>query len=93
MKKTGLWVLLLLGAGNLLAQYTVSGTVTDARTGEPVMFANVLVQNTTKGALTDIDGKYSISIENNQEVNLIFSSIGYLTSWMQRGHNAAKRHA
>jgi TonB-linked SusC/RagA family outer membrane protein len=79
MKKTGLWILLLLGAGNLLAQYTVSGTVTDARTGEPVMFANVLVQNTTRGALTDIDGKYEISLEGEQEVNLIFSSIGYLS--------------
>jgi TonB-linked SusC/RagA family outer membrane protein len=85
MKKTGLWILLLLGAGNLLAQYTVSGTVTDARTGEPVMFANVLVQNTTRGALTDIDGKYSITVESNQEVNLVFSSIGYLSQAVKVG--------
>jgi TonB-linked SusC/RagA family outer membrane protein len=79
MKKTGLWILMLLGAGNLLAQYTVNGTVSDARTGEPVMFANVLVQNTTRGALTDLDGKYSITIDTDQEVTLVISSIGYLS--------------
>jgi TonB-linked SusC/RagA family outer membrane protein len=38
---------------------TVKGTVTDA-TGEPVIGASVLVVNTTNGAVTDVDGTYSL---------------------------------
>ena len=54
---------------------TVSGTVTDAETGMPIPGANVMVQNTTKGAVTDFDGNYSISVEEG--VKLLFTYIGY----------------
>ncbi|HMP32246.1 MAG TPA: carboxypeptidase-like regulatory domain-containing protein, partial [Saprospiraceae bacterium] len=40
-----------------MGQYTVSGTVLDAKTREPVIGANIVVQNTTKGTLSDFDGK------------------------------------
>ena len=38
---------------------TVRGTVTDA-TGEPVIGASILVVNTSNGAVTDVDGTYSL---------------------------------
>ncbi len=38
---------------------TIRGTVTDAGTGEPVMFGTVLIQETGVGTDTDLDGAYS----------------------------------
>ena len=40
---------------------TVSGVVTSEEDGEPVVGASVLVQGTSLGTVTDIDGKFSIS--------------------------------
>lgn len=83
MKKTGLlmwsWVIFLCTTGNLMAQYTVSGTISDARTKEALPFSNVLIQGTATGAVSDIDGKFTVEIPGNQEATLIISSIGYLS--------------
>jgi len=54
----------------------VSGTVTDAATGEGVPFASIQVKGTMTGTATDADGKYAISVPKN--AILIFSSIGYI---------------
>ena len=54
----------------------VSGTVTDAATGEGVPFASIQVKGTMTGTSTDADGNYTISVPKN--AILIFSSIGYL---------------
>ena len=40
---------------------TVSGIVTSEEDGEPVVGASVLVAGTSLGAVTDIDGKFSIA--------------------------------
>lgn len=53
----------------------VSGKVTDNK-GEPLAFANVLVQGTTIGTITDMEGNYSITIPNNAS-QLTYSFIGY----------------
>ncbi|WKN32956.1 TonB-dependent receptor [Porifericola rhodea] len=55
---------------------TVSGTVTDNTNNEPLPGVNVLVKGSTVGTVTDIEGKYSISVPNEDDI-LIFSSIGY----------------
>lgn len=39
---------------------TITGTVTDANS-EPLVGVNVLVKGTTTGAITDIDGNFSVS--------------------------------
>ena len=53
---------------------SVQGTVTDA-TGEPVLGANVTEPGTTNGVITDLDGKYVISVSSKGKLN--FSYIGY----------------
>ena len=55
---------------------TISGTVTDSDSGEPLPGVNVLAQNTTIGTITDIDGNYTISVPDDTET-LVFSSVGY----------------
>ena len=63
------------GAPDILQQNRVTGTVID-ETGNPMPGVNVLVEGTTVGVITDINGKYSINIPNANAV-LIFSFIGY----------------
>jgi len=55
---------------------TVSGTVTADETGETLPGVNVLLQGTSTGTVTDIDGNYRISIDSDDAV-LVFSFIGY----------------
>lgn len=54
---------------------TVKGVVSDAGNGEPVPFASIHVKGTMTGAVTDIDGNYSISVP--KDAVLIFSFLGY----------------
>ncbi|WP_299253832.1 TonB-dependent receptor [uncultured Lacinutrix sp.] len=59
----------------LLAQSTITGTVTEQASAIPIPNVNVVIKNTTKGTTTDFDGKYSIEI--NKGDILVFSYIGY----------------
>ena len=52
---------------------SVSGTVTDVN-GEPVIGAYVLVQGTSNGTSTDVDGKYQINVPSNG--TLVFTLVG-----------------
>lgn len=52
---------LLLGGGTALAQRQISGRITDADSGEPLIGASVSVPGTTVGAITDYDGNYHIT--------------------------------
>ena len=72
---SALFVLLVLTGAAAFAQKTVTGTVLDEfDVGLPGV--SVLVKGTTTGVATDIDGKYSLDIPNDQAV-LVFSFIGY----------------
>ncbi|MDP4210812.1 MAG: TonB-dependent receptor [Bacteroidota bacterium] len=64
-------------AGNYVAQqYSVSGTVTDAVSGELLTGVSVFVEGTTSGVPTDIAGRYNIKVPN-PNATLVFSLIGY----------------
>jgi iron complex outermembrane receptor protein len=70
--------------GSLYAQdRTVSGTVTDSKTGEGLPGVNVLVVGTSEGATTDFDGKYKLSVSG--DVSLKFSYIGYKSQTIDVG--------
>lgn len=57
---------------------TISGKVTDGESGEPLPGVNVLAKGTSIGTVTDIDGNFRLTIEDNVRT-LVFSSIGYTT--------------
>lgn len=60
---------------SLFAQdVTVSGTVTEGSTGVPLIGVSVQIKNKTIGAVTDLDGKYSINASTGEV--LIFSQVG-----------------
>src|SRR5450759_267960 len=60
-------------------QNTISGTVTDAVTKEPMPGVNVLIKGTTIGTLTGADGKYTLPVPDPNSAILVFSFIGYTT--------------
>lgn len=61
-------------AGTRVQPITVTGVVSD-KSG-PLPGVNVVVKGTTKGVVTDMNGKFSISVVN-QDAVLVFSFIGY----------------
>ena len=74
VKKIALALLGLVSAWTLSAQTTIKGVVTD-ESGEPLIGAGVVVEGTTIGTITGIDGDYELTVPADA-VNLVFSFIG-----------------
>ena len=75
MKHLLLGLLCVLISYSLLAQGTVSGTVTSSEDGQPIPGVTVLVKGTIIGTATDLDGRYSINVLSGDDV-LVFSFVG-----------------
>jgi hypothetical protein len=57
-------------------QRTISGRVTDSQTGDPIPFANIVINGTTLGTNTDFSGDYQLTL--NQPADSITASyLGY----------------
>ncbi|WKN44934.1 SusC/RagA family TonB-linked outer membrane protein [Tunicatimonas pelagia] len=65
-------------------QQVITGTVTDAEEGGGLPGVNVLVQGTTIGTVTDVEGNYRIEAPDDA-TTLVFSSVGYLTQEVEIG--------
>ena len=80
--RLGITILMLVGMSTFLfaQQGSISGRVTDADTGDPLVGANVLVVGTNLGAATDINGEYSISAVPSGAQRLNANYIGYASS-------------
>ena len=73
------WLLLLtllLGPAAFAQTSDVSGTVTDAETGDPLPGVNILIQGTTFGTSTDINGRYDLALPTGNR-GLLFTFVGY----------------
>ncbi len=68
--------LLLLGNAVLAQKKTVTGKVTNQATGEPMQGVNILADKQKGGAVTNAEGVYSISVNNNTST-LVFSYVGF----------------
>ena len=97
MKKATLLIcalLLFVGIPRMYAQGsagtpTWKGVVVDAN-GEPVIGAAVMIKGkTTSGAITDIDGNWSLQAKADEE--LVFSCLGYQTETFAAGSASARR--
>lgn len=60
-----------------LASYVIKGEVTD-KSGEAIIGASVLEKGTTNGTITNTDGKFTLTVQNEKSV-LEVSYIGYIT--------------
>ncbi len=68
-------------------QKPITGTVTDSK-GVPLAGVNVLIKGTLIGAITDVSGRYSIAVPNNNAI-LSFSFIGYSPKEVVVGEQSA----
>ncbi len=82
-------MMLLLCVSSLYAQvdsHTLTGVVKD-ESGEMLIGASVVVANSTRGVVSDLDGKFSISVNPNDE--LTFSYIGYKSETVKVGNRTS----
>jgi len=64
----------LINAGQ--QQMEITGTVTDSESGESMPGVNIVVKGTTVGVISDVNGKYTITVPDLNAV-LVFSFVGY----------------
>ncbi len=81
-KPLALLFLLCLFPIGALAQGIVKGTVND-ESGEPVIGATVKVQGSSEGAITDLDGNFSVKAASNATLNI--SYVGYVPQQVNVG--------
>jgi len=79
-------VVLLLGAISIFAQTgsgKLAGKITDAQTGEPLIGANIIIENTNLGAASDLDGNYFILNITPGTYTVKISFVGYSQKTVQ----------
>jgi iron complex outermembrane receptor protein len=72
----------LLLTASAFAQKTISGTVTDGV--EPLFGASILVKGYSMGAISDLDGKYSLKVPEGA-TTLVVSYVGYSVQQVEIG--------
>ena len=78
MKKVAILICMLMLMASVQVQtITVSGIVTGAEDKDPLPGVSILVEGTSNGTITDVDGKYKITC--NKGAILVFSYIGCKT--------------
>ena len=84
MKRVCLCLFLLVSLGIRLAvaqssSYTVKGSVISQTGREPLIGVSIQQKGTANGVITDMDGKYELSIQGGGDATLVFSYIGMKT--------------
>lgn len=76
---------LFLSVGMAFAQTKISGTVVSQEDGEPIIGASVLVQGSKVGAVTDVDGHFTLDVPAGKK--LVISYIGMQTQTINASAN------
>lgn len=76
LRRLGFLFFSILSLNALCQETRITGKVTDANSGDPVPFANVVFKGTTIGATTDFDGNYQISTFSPAD-SVIVTYVGY----------------
>lgn len=80
------WLFAASSMASMANALTISGKLVDEQTKEPVVFANVVVNNTSIGTVTNGDGAFVLKVPNeytNGEIR--FSFLGYKDKIVQAG--------
>jgi TonB-dependent starch-binding outer membrane protein SusC len=78
-------IILIISTSGVFAQIKVTGTVLDTEK-QPVIGANVVVKGTTTGTMTDVNGKFAISVPSSSSI-ITFSFIGFVAQDFLVGNN------
>ncbi|MBX2928599.1 MAG: carboxypeptidase-like regulatory domain-containing protein [Saprospiraceae bacterium] len=80
MKLCCIAFVLLLSSAAISAQTKISGKVTDAESGDPLIGVNITVKGKLIGTITDFDGNYELNAAIAPPFTLVFSYTGFSTS-------------
>jgi len=85
-QKSSLWLFLgfMLISSWAWAQVKITGTVLEEGSNTGIPGATVQVKGTTRGAATDVDGKFSLDAKSGEV--LVISSIGYVSKQITLGN-------
>lgn len=76
MKKVfTLFILFTIASISSAQTRTINGKITDIETGEPLPGVSIVIEGTTSGVITNLDGEYNVEVSDGQV--LVFSYIGY----------------
>jgi len=89
MKKLLSILFVLFLGSTLMAQTTVSGTVKDAKSGDPLPGVSIKVVGKSLGTITDFDGKFSFKVSQDVPFKLEVSFVGYDTQTVDVTKNNA----
>ncbi|MDD5695763.1 MAG: TonB-dependent receptor plug domain-containing protein, partial [Bacteroidales bacterium] len=78
-------LLIFIGVQALMAQKTITGSITSASDGTPIPGATILVKGTTIGTTTNEDGLYELSVPNDARF-LVFQFVGMITQEVEIGN-------
>jgi hypothetical protein len=56
----------------------IRGKIIDSKTGEAIVGAMVIIEGTTKGTTTDLDGNFVLKVPANRKLSLKIQYIGYV---------------
>ncbi len=83
MKQLSSLFLILTVSTMLYAEQKVTGTVQDSQSGELLIGVSVSEKGTTHGTITDLDGNFTITVQN--DATLLLSYIGYASTEIKVG--------
>src|SRR5690625_1525693 len=71
-------LMVLAAVPSLQAQHViVQGVITDNASGDPIPGVNILIQGTSQGTATNLDGEYELEVPGSDTAVLVFSAIGF----------------
>ena len=85
-KLSALLAMLFLFSGMALAQTKITGTVVSQEDGEPIIGASVKLKGSNSGAITDVDGKFTLTTSQSNPV-IVVSYIGMMSKTLKGGQN------
>jgi len=70
------------------ASMSITGRLYDSKTNEALIGGSIVIKGSTKGASSDANGKYSITVPNGKTV-LVFRYVGYNSTEMEVGNKTS----
>ncbi|PWJ58333.1 TonB-linked SusC/RagA family outer membrane protein [Dyadobacter jejuensis] len=77
----------IASVSEISSEKTVNGTVVSVEDGTPIPGVSVMIKNTSTGTITDVDGKYTLNV-NDENAILVFSSVGFMTQEVTVGNKS-----
>ncbi|WP_179945740.1 TonB-dependent receptor [Lutibacter profundi] len=90
MKKLLSVIFVFLVGSVMVAQTTISGTVKEAKTEQPIPGANIKVVGKSIGTTTDFDGNFSLTVNQNPPFTIAVSLMGFSTTKVEITQNNQK---